>query len=51
VVDRLALFTAPTVIGQDGRSWSPRLRVPRAGATMAQGRIGGDLWSLVRLGA
>lgn len=51
VVDRLALFTAPTVIGDGGRSWSPRLRAPRAGATLAQGRIGGDLWSLVRLGA
>jgi len=51
VVDRLALFTAPTVIGQGGRSWSPRLRAPRAGATMAQGRVGDDLWSLVRLGA
>jgi diaminohydroxyphosphoribosylaminopyrimidine deaminase/5-amino-6-(5-phosphoribosylamino)uracil reductase len=51
VVDRLALFTAPTVIGEGGRSWSPRLRAPRNGATVEQGRVGDDLWSLVRLGA
>jgi len=51
VVDRLALFTAPAVLGDAALPWAPVLRVPRHGTLLEHRRVGEDLWTLVRLGA
>jgi len=49
LVDRLALFTAPRVLGERGLEWCGPLRQPLAGRVVEQGRAGADLWCLVEM--
>jgi diaminohydroxyphosphoribosylaminopyrimidine deaminase / 5-amino-6-(5-phosphoribosylamino)uracil reductase len=47
LVDRLALFTAPRVLGERGLEWCGPLRRPLEGRVAEQGRAGEDLWCLI----
>jgi len=49
VVDRIALFTAPRVLGGAGLEWCGPLRLARAGRIVEQGRAGRDAWSLIEM--
>lgn len=49
LVDRLALFTAPRVLGERGLEWCGPLRKPLAGQVVEQGRAGSDLWCLIEM--
>jgi diaminohydroxyphosphoribosylaminopyrimidine deaminase/5-amino-6-(5-phosphoribosylamino)uracil reductase len=51
VVDRLALFVAPRVLGAEGLAWCGPLAAPIAGRVAAQGRVGEDAWVTVEMGA
>ncbi|NOT35155.1 MAG: RibD family protein [Candidatus Eisenbacteria bacterium] len=49
-VDRLALFTAPTLLGRDGLEWAPPLGdAIRRGRIERQQRLGADTLTLVEL--
>jgi diaminohydroxyphosphoribosylaminopyrimidine deaminase/5-amino-6-(5-phosphoribosylamino)uracil reductase len=48
-VDRLALFTAPRVIGDGGLAWCGPLATELTGRTIAQHRIGADTLVMVEL--
>jgi diaminohydroxyphosphoribosylaminopyrimidine deaminase/5-amino-6-(5-phosphoribosylamino)uracil reductase len=48
-VDRVALFTAPLVIGDGGLSWCGPLATELAGRTIAQHRFGADTMVMVEL--
>jgi len=48
VVDRLARFTAPRILG-DGLPWSGPLGRPLAGRILEQRRVGGDAFELIAL--
>ena len=49
MVDRLALFTAPRVLGEGGLDWCGALGRPLAGRVVEHGRAGEDLWCMVHL--
>ena len=49
LVDRIALFTAPRVLGERGLAWAGALRRPLAGRLLEQGRAGEDLWCLMEV--
>jgi diaminohydroxyphosphoribosylaminopyrimidine deaminase/5-amino-6-(5-phosphoribosylamino)uracil reductase len=48
-VDRLALFTAPRVLGERGLPWCGPLRAPLAGRTVDHRRLGADTMVVVDL--
>jgi diaminohydroxyphosphoribosylaminopyrimidine deaminase/5-amino-6-(5-phosphoribosylamino)uracil reductase len=47
LVDRIALFTAPRVLGDGGLAWPARAAGAWRGRVTAQGRAGDDLFTLV----
>ena len=49
MVDRLALFTAPQVLGERGLEWCGPLRRPLTGRVLEHARVGDDLWCLVEM--
>jgi diaminohydroxyphosphoribosylaminopyrimidine deaminase/5-amino-6-(5-phosphoribosylamino)uracil reductase len=50
VVDRLALFVAPRVLGAEGLPWCGPLPAPLAGRLAAQGVVGEDAWVTIEMG-
>jgi diaminohydroxyphosphoribosylaminopyrimidine deaminase/5-amino-6-(5-phosphoribosylamino)uracil reductase len=50
VVDRIALFTAPYVLGAGGIPWPGRLRRAWRGQVLAHGRAGQDVYALIEKG-
>jgi len=49
LVDRIALFTAPRLLGATALEWCGPLRRPLAGHVVEQGRAGEDAWCLVEM--
>lgn len=49
LVDRLALFTAPRVLGERGLEWCGPLRRPLEGRVVEHARAGDDLWCLIEM--
>jgi diaminohydroxyphosphoribosylaminopyrimidine deaminase/5-amino-6-(5-phosphoribosylamino)uracil reductase len=49
VIDRIALFVAPRVIGAGGLAWPGRLGRPRAGRVTEVRRVGRDLCCMVEM--
>ena len=49
VIDRLALFVAPRLLGNRGLSWAPPLGRPREGRITEHRAVGHDLYCLVEM--
>jgi diaminohydroxyphosphoribosylaminopyrimidine deaminase/5-amino-6-(5-phosphoribosylamino)uracil reductase len=47
VVDRIALFTAPRVLGEGGLSWPGRLGRAWRGRVVAHARAGRDVYTMI----
>ena len=50
LVDRIALFTSPRVLGAGGLSWCDALPRARSGHVVEHRKLGGDLFCMIELG-